>query len=287
MNPALLGMAGSLSWGTLDYISRFPSRQVGHLNTVFAATVVGLVLLTGWMMLGGYELKAHWPTLWLVALSGIGSALATMWLFAALAIGPISVVSPIAASYPALSVGYAFAMGSRPSVLEWIAMAAVMAGVFVVSRVATGPSDAARAERDNIAKVVPLALMSSLAFAIALTAGQAAAPIYGEVQTTWFARLFGAAVLLMFFARPSERFDLPVRWWPVFLVMGALDVGGMVTIVAAGHLPQAEIAQVTGSTFGVITVLLGRFLLKEQVSWLRWGGIALIFAGVAVLSAHG
>ena len=141
--------------------------------------------------------------------------------------------------------------------------------------------------RDNIAKVVPLALMSSLAFAISLTAGQAAAPIYGEVQTTWFARLFGAAVLLMFFARPSERFDLPVRWWPVFLAMGALDVGGMVTIVAAGHLPQAEIAQVTGSTFGVITVLLGRFLLKEQVSLMRWGGIALIFAGVAVLSAHG
>ena len=138
MNPALLGMAGSLSWGTLDYISRFPSRQVGHLNTVFAATVVGFVLLTGWMVIGGYAFTAHWPNLWLVALSGIGSALATMWLFAALAIGPISVVSPIAASYPALSVGYAFAMGSRPSALEWIAMAAVMAGVFVVSRVATG-----------------------------------------------------------------------------------------------------------------------------------------------------
>jgi len=287
MNPALLGMVGSLSWGTLDFLSRYPSRQVGHLNTVFAATLVGLVLLTLWIGFGGYELKANWPSLWLVILSGAGSALATMWLFAALAIGPISVVSPIAASYPALSVAYAFAMGSRPSMLEWLAMAAVMAGVLVVSRAAGGPSDAAQAERDNIAKVVPLSLMASFAFAISLTAGQVAAPIYGEVQTTWFARLFGAAVLLVFFVKPSERFDLPVRWWPVFLAMGALDIGGMVTIVAAGHMPQAEIAQVTGSTFGVITVLLGRFLLKEEVSWVRWGGIALIFTGAAVLSAHG
>ncbi|MGI9415586.1 MAG: EamA family transporter, partial [Hyphomicrobiales bacterium] len=258
-----------------------------HLNTVLAATVVGLVLLSVWMLAGGYALTPHWPSLWLVALSGVGSALATMWLFAALAIGPISVVSPIAASYPALSVGYAFAMGSRPSALEWLAMAGVMAGVLVVSRATSGASDAARAERDNIARVVPLALMSSLAFAVSLTAGQAAAPIYGEVQTTWFARLFGAAVLLMFFARGTERFDMPLRWWPVFVAMGLLDILGMVTIVAAGHLPQAEIAQVTGSTFGVITVLLGRFLLKEQISRVRWGGIALIFSGVAVLSAHG
>ena len=40
-----------------------------------------------------------------------------------------------------------------------------------------------------------------------------------------------------------------------------------------------------GSAFGVVTILLARFILKEQIPPKRWAGIALTFAGVAVLSA--
>ena len=36
-----------------------------------------------------------------------------------------------------------------------------------------------------------LAFLASFCFAVALTAGQAAVPVFGEVQTIWLARCFG------------------------------------------------------------------------------------------------
>jgi hypothetical protein len=78
--------------------------------------------------------RISWPQLWLPAASGIFLALATLSLFAALALGPISLVAPIVGTYPALSMIFALAQGTRPSVMQWFAIAAVIAGAAIVSR---------------------------------------------------------------------------------------------------------------------------------------------------------
>lgn len=52
----------------------------------------------------------------------------------ALANGPISIVAPIAGSYPALAMLFAVAQGARPSAWQWLAIVAVMVGVAIVSR---------------------------------------------------------------------------------------------------------------------------------------------------------
>jgi drug/metabolite transporter (DMT)-like permease len=44
---------------------------------------------------------------------------------------------------------------------------------------------------------------------------------------------------------------------------------------------------VAASTFGAVTTLLARFILKEPVSGPQWLGIALIVVGVGALSATG
>ena len=75
-----------------------------------------------------------WPKLWLVVIAGIFFALATLALFAAFALGPITIVAPIAGSYPALAVVFAVGQGARPSALQWLAIGFVMAGVVISSR---------------------------------------------------------------------------------------------------------------------------------------------------------
>jgi drug/metabolite transporter (DMT)-like permease len=285
MNPALLGTAAALSWGTLDFVSRYPTRAIGHLNTVFATTVTGFVLLSLLVWLGDYPVVLHWHAAWLVALSGATLALATLWLFAALVIGPISIVSPVVASYPVLSVAWAFLMGSRPTAMEWAAMAAVVLGVVMVSAVVSPLERAARIDASHLARVLPLAFLANLAFAVSLTSGQAAAPALGEVQVAWLARPFGAALLLALYMRPAARFEMPPHLWPVLLAMGAFDAAGIGLVLAASAMPKAEIAQVTASCFGVVTVVLAWVLLREPIPPARWIGMVMIFAGIAVLSS--
>ncbi len=115
MSSVILGLAAALSWGVYDFLSRFPSRAVGPIPTVLAVTFFGLLLLSAWMVIGGDGITIVWPKLWLVAVAGIFFALATLALFAAFALGPMTIVAPIVGSYPALAMLFAVAQGARPN----------------------------------------------------------------------------------------------------------------------------------------------------------------------------
>jgi uncharacterized membrane protein len=84
------------------------SRAVGPFPTVLVVTFAGLLILTVWLLLSGHSIRISWPQLWLPAASGIFFTLSTLSLFAALALGPVSLVTPIAGSYPALAMIFAW-----------------------------------------------------------------------------------------------------------------------------------------------------------------------------------
>lgn len=284
MNAALLGLVAALSWGVHDFLARFPSRAVGPIPTVLAVTMSGLIVLSAWLLVGGGDIGIVWPALWLVAITGIVFALATLALFAALAAGPISIVAPLAGSYPALAMMLAVAQGARPSAWQWLAIVGVMAGVLIVSRSGRGHEESGALPPGKLKIVLGLALLASLGFAIALIAGQAAVPIFGGVETVWLARLFGLATIGALYLWRSPGAPLPLRWLPVLGLMGCLDVLALGTIVAAGNLPSPEFATVVSSAFGAVTVILARAILKEPIAPSQLAGMVLIFGGVGVLA---
>jgi drug/metabolite transporter (DMT)-like permease len=284
MNSALLGLVAALSWGVHDFLARFPSRAVGPVPTVLAVTVAGLIALSAWILIAGNDLTIVWPELWLVAATGMVFALATLSLFAALALGPISIVAPIAGSYPALALLLAVAQGVRPSALQWLAIVGVMAGVLIVSRSGGRYEDSGELPPGRLKTVIGLAVLASFCFAVALTAGQAAAPIFGEVETVWLARLFGLLTIGLIYLWRSPGAPVPLRWLPLLGLMGCLDVASLGAIIAAGNLPDAAFATVVSSAFGAVTVLLARVFLKEAIAPAQLAGMVLIFGGVAVLA---
>jgi len=290
MNPALLGLTAALAWGVHDFAARFPSREIGATHAVFGVTLAGLLWLSAWLIAAGAAPALHPQHLWLPALTGVSFVLATIWLFAAIAAGPIAVVAPIIGAFPIYAVAFAAIMGARPTVLEWSAMTAVVLGVAAVARKGgDAPQDGATGGGRASIPTLIYAFLSGLGFACALTAGQYAAPIYGEVEAIWLARVFGliAVTVICLARRPggAVRIFRYGRWWILLAVMGLLDSFALVAVVLAGHQPQAEIATVAASSFGAVTVILARIFLKETVTAVQWSGIALIFGGVAVLSA--
>jgi drug/metabolite transporter (DMT)-like permease len=283
MSAALLGALAALSWGTHDFLARFPSRGVGAVATVLVVTVTGLVFLSIWLFAGGAEIRLVWPAMWLVALTGVAYALATLSLFAALALGPISIVAPIAGSYPALAVIFALTQGARPGLTEWLAIVAVTVGVAVVSRSGGRFEASGDIAPGKLPAVLMLALGASLGFAVGLTAGQYAVPIFGEAETAWLGRIFGlATVVVIWLGAPKSA--VPLRWVPILSLMGLLDATALLLIVTAGSLPDATYATVASSGFGAVAVVWARIFLKESIAPIQLAGIAMVFGGVAVLA---
>lgn len=284
MSSVLLGLVGALAWGLHDFLARFPSRAVGPIPTVFCITLAGLLFLSAWLLFAGEPLSIDWGRIWLPALSGVSLVLATLSLFTALTLAPLSLVAPIAGAYPALAMLIAVAQGMRPSALQWLAVACVMAGVAVVSRGGTAYEEGGHVAAGKLPLVLALCLLASLGFAGALICGQASVPIYGEIAAVWLARSFGliAIAAICLFARTTP---VPApRWLPLLVFMGALDVTALGTVVSAGALPDPAFATVVSSAFGAVTVVLARLFLKEPIAPLQAFGMALIFGGVAALA---
>lgn len=284
MNPAIWGGLCALALGSADFIGRFTSRGLGASVALFGMLTVGSVILSAWVWLAGPALVWDAGGAWLLALNGLATMVMTLLLYAGLARGPVSVVAPIVASHPVLVLIFWVTLGARPAAIEWLAMAVTIAGVIVVARAAE-PSDGGRAiERREFHVTLVIAGASSLAYAVLIVAGQGAVPIYGELQTLWLGRLIGLAALGLVFALRARAPRVPIRWWPLIGLQGCLDAGGYLFLFAGSHGEGREIAAVTASAFGAVTTLLARFVLRESMSAVQWGGIALVFSGIAVLS---
>jgi drug/metabolite transporter (DMT)-like permease len=287
MNAALLGLVGALSWGLHDFLARFPSRKLGPTNTTFLVTATGFVALTLWIILvNGAPDRLAWSSSWLAAVAGIFSALATLALFTALTLGPVSIVTPIAGAFPAPALLFAVIGGLRPTHVEWLAMASVLAGVALVSQSGERHQATGAIEPGKLKSVVGLSLLAGLSFAVSLTAGQAAAPALGSIETAWLARVFALVTVALLYLRPSVEWQPPGRWLPFLAFMGCLDVLALTTIMAAGHMPNPAVATVVASSFSAVSVVLARIVLKEIIVPIQLIGMALIFGGVAVLAGR-
>jgi drug/metabolite transporter (DMT)-like permease len=287
MTPALWGALCALSLGCADFAARFSSQALGYAHALFGMLAIGAVILTSYVWFADLPLTWEVSSVWLLLLNGVATTVMTMLLYNGLARGPVSIVAPIVASHPALVVATAVILGARPTCVQWTAMAITMLGVLVVARCADRFAEAGSHTLQHLRQTVVIAVAASIAYAVLVLAGQAAVPIYGELQTLWLGRLVSLITIFAIMGVRAERPCLPVRWWPFLVMQGVLDAAGYLFLFAGSHGAGSEIAAVTASTFGAVTTLLAWIILREQIGRVQWGGIALVFVGVAILSSYG
>jgi drug/metabolite transporter (DMT)-like permease len=282
MSAVLFGLLTAVCWGCADFMARFTGRAVGPdvamsgMLLASAALLSLLVLGTAPPLTGSF---AGWH---LILATGIGVMAATLLLYAGLARGPIGVVAPIVGAYPAFNILIGLAVGIVPTGWQWSAILMVMAGVAVVARCAPEPGEDVTGD---LRLTLVIALLSALAFALTISAGQAAARVHGEIVVTAAARWVSVVAAFGYLLVRGRPVLVPAGWrWPV-AAQGTLDGLAYLALFAAAHGPGSVIAAVVASSFAAVTVVLARFVLKEPMSLAQWAGIAMIVIGVGALSA--
>ena len=288
-SAAAWGAGCAIAWGLSDFVARFAGRSVGALAATFAMMAVGAVLIAVVMAAAGVAFDwrldgAHW-----LAGIGAGTALGSILFFHAVTYGPVSLASPVVACYPAIAVPISVVLGARPAPLHWAAMAAAMAGVWLVARTAPKAGAEARAEYAPavIRRTILYSLIAAATYAASLTAAARAIEIYGPWQTVLVVRLTGVVTLWVVLLARRERSRFPMRAWPVLASFGFLDTLGHLLLYTGLGLARGEYAIVASVGYTVVTVVLARLFLREPVSPLQWAGIGLVVGGVGILTAFG
>ena len=287
-SAAVWGVGCAIAWGFSDFVARFAGRSVGTLAATCAMMTVGGVLIAVVMAAAGepfdWRLEgAHW----LLGI-GAGTVIGSILFFHAVTHGPVSIASPVVACYPAIAVPISVALGARPSLLHWAAMAATMAGVWLVARSAPkGAADLAEYAPAVVRRTILYAFVAAATYAASLTAADRAIEIYGPWQTVLVIRLIGIVTLLALLLARRVPVRFPVRAWPVLASFGFLDTLGHLLLYSGLGLPNGEYAIVASVGYTVVAVTLARLFLREPVSPRQWGGVGLVVGGVGILAAFG
>ncbi len=286
---ALLGAGAAGSWGVGDFTARFLGRAIGVPQGLFGMMLVGSLAVGLYVVASGETLVWELSGLWLLILNGVATVLATMMLFEALTRGPVSLGSPMVSSYPAFAVPMTVVFGARPEIIHWVAMVATLGGVWLVALAVWRMEGGDKPEYAPavLRRAVLLAIGAAFFFAVALLAADHAIERYGLPMTLLSSRIVGAVVLGAGFLVMRKVPRMPLSAWPLILLIALVDTLGYVFVYAGLSLENGEFAIVTSSAYSVVTILLARIFLREQVVPLQWLGVAIVIAGIGTLSATG
>ncbi|HSU06504.1 MAG TPA: EamA family transporter [Acetobacteraceae bacterium] len=222
----VFGLLTALGWGTTDVVVRLVGLRLGVLRSMFFGQCVGLIVLTFWLVLHPQSVEGSasgWIAAVLAALLNLG---ATAALFRGLSVGRIALISPVTASYGAVTALLAAASGEAFTVSTAAGVGVTVAGVMIASsRSDRGASDT------SVRPGLPWALLAAACFGVgSWLMGTFAVPGLGPVLPVWIYYLLGAATLMIAAFASGNRLE-PPRAGSLLLVL-ALGALGSVSFIA-------------------------------------------------------
>jgi uncharacterized membrane protein len=108
-----LALAANLAYGVSDFLGGLKSRSLPLLSVLLVPQGAALAIIAAVVVVGGTSPPVD--HLHYGVLAGVGEAIGVAALYRGLAIGTMSVVTPLGATAPVVAVGIGIALGEAPS----------------------------------------------------------------------------------------------------------------------------------------------------------------------------
>jgi drug/metabolite transporter (DMT)-like permease len=283
----LIGMSSALVFGSADFLGGLASKRISSIRVTAIAAVVGLVLLLAAYPLIGGQWSAS--ALLFGGLSGVSGALAISLLYACLAIGPMSILSPVTAVVSAIvpaAIGI-LVRHDHFGVLGYVAI-----GLALVAVVFVGFVRDERAVRPTV-RGLSMAALSGVFIGLFLVLidltpkNSGLVPLIANraVNTTiMFATI---AVIALVARRRGGGVQATGGWRPgirLAIACGIVDAvanGGLLLGIRLGDL---TVIAVLTALYPAGTIILAAIVLKERIALVQYFGLALAIAAGALLA---
>jgi drug/metabolite transporter (DMT)-like permease len=274
---SLLALGGALSWGVGDFVAGLAARRIAVLTVLGLSQAIGLAGVLLWVLLASDPFPGV-PELFPAALAGVAGAIGLGALYRGLAVGAMGIVAPISAASPLVPLAVDAGRGVVPDPLQVLGVVLVLAGIVTLSR---DPGSGGQ----RIAAGAGLAVVAALGFGlfvVGLDAGADESAPWAVVAAR-SASVTLAVAAAVFVTRTSLR--PPRALLPMLVGVGVFDTGANVLVAFATTKGAAGIVAVLSALYPVVTVVLARLVLGEQLSVSRRVGGAVALAGAALVAA--
>lgn len=271
-----ISLASAASWGVSDFLGGLQSRRLSVLAVLAVSQPAGLLLIALLILLFGAD-PVSAEKLAIAFFAGAAALAGLGAFYAAMAMGTVSVVAPIASLGVIVPVTFGLAQGEEPGTVQLAGLLVAVAGVVILSY-EEHPEHSGVARRSIV-----LAILAGLGFGVFFTGIDAASPD----RPGWaiFAVRVGgvsAVALALLISRP--RFDGVVAAIPVLATIGMFDIVANALFAVASTKGILPVVAVGGSMYPAFTIALAHLVLGERLATIQWGGAVLALLGVGLIA---
>ncbi len=278
-------MGAATAYGSADFLGGFFSRRAGVWPVAVTAQLSAAASAAALAILLGSAPEAR-VLVW-GCLGGVGSGIATGFLYRGMVRGRMAVVAPLSAvGATLLPVAVGVGGGERPSLVVWAACVLALPAIWLVTQGADDVASAGVSRADERGAGHEGALDGVISGAGAGLMFVALGQVTSEEAFTALAVAQSSAVpvlvVLAVFLRARWLPRAKQAWWGVVVgPTAALATGLFMWSAQTGLL---TVASVISSLYPAVTIVLALALLREAVARRQWAGLLLccvVIVGVA------
>lgn len=280
MNPAitavLFGLGGAVGWGVSNFFAAKASKSSNPLVTVFASQSVLFIIMAVLAVMASPAANISLFMYGIIALSYLFFTLGLTASYRAYAIGPVSITSPVAGSFSIIVVASSVILfGETLQINHWIGLVMLFAGLFLTSfeKRKSQPLKSSGIFLAFVALVLTGIGLSGFVYAIGEIGW------FFAVLLGYFFTAFWAGVILIYKKQlRTVKLTKNMLWLVVFQLLGTISVSyGVERSLAAIIVPVSSLSPLATSILGVL-------IFKEAVNQRRLLSIAIIIAGLVLIS---
>lgn len=280
----LAGLISMVGWGIADFLAAKSSRNVGVLRTLFFAQLVGFLAIGAYFILTAELPKIEEKEI-IVALALSFIYVGGFLLFyKSLEIGPVSVVSPICASYGMVAVVLSVLfLGEVLSSKQISGVILVILGVILAS---TNLKEVFSKGLKVSSKGTIFAIFAMISWGVFYTFLTSLVDKWGW----FFAALITRIFLLFFLFLYSLLFKQTLLFKPTrsvaFLIFG-IGISEVIATLSYNIGIEKDLTAIVApvsATFPLITIILANIFLKERLIFNQYLGVAFTIFGLVLLA---
>lgn len=273
----MLALGSSLVWGCADFMGGFWTRREPLAAVVLVSQGAGFVALIVWLAAAGFGLDGRALGLGLVG--GAGGGLGLMLFYRALALGTMSIVSPVVACGALVPFVVSLATGDRPGAVVLAGAVVALCGAVLAS------ADEHRAVEEARRQALLLAFGAAVALGL-FTEFLGLASRDGDVLPALVGARIGSLAVLAGWAIATRATVRVARAsLPALVALGLLDTLANGLFALATGRGYLSIVSVLGSLYPIATVIAAYALLGERISRPQRAGVLLALVGITLVAA--
>lgn len=281
----IYGLGAALVWGFADLFAAIVGRRIGSARTLAIAQVAGLVVVAIVSLIAHPSEVSRSQLVGLVA-NGLVVTVAYITLYRGLELGPVALVSPIAAAYAAITIGLAIVFLNE-SLAGWVLAGAIvtLVGVALTS---TDPRELATANPGSGDRPsgVPWGLAAMVTFGVSTFVLAQYAKDLGWLMPVLVTRCTTTAAVLLWMVAFRPEPGRHVSRGPALgaILIGAVDVFGILMYARGVQLGLVTIVAAASATFPIVSVIGGVVILRERPAPSQSVGVVLVIGGLLTLA---